>query len=261
MHSTKRSIRLPLESSQFRRLAVAGGVCALAFVCLALRYAGDATALYRIWEGAPYARTGGVPSFIVLVMTQAPILVFCYLFSDFLKQHVRHAVPIFTRTANRSLWFAKAATHLCGFGLAFAALEALMVLAVSFIMADGDAEAMPNLASFLPNAALRALSLLVLLVPLAALSARFNSLISFAALAGFYAATLALCATLPEWLAFVLPPAQGVFALHEVPPLFGGNEQGAIDGFTLPYSYAYLLFALCLELGISTACARRLELF
>ncbi len=268
----KGAIKIPVQIAYVKRTGIALAACVIA--AAASPFGQGFEFLYQTLGGGIYATSGSVPSPFGMLVVGIPPLIFCYLFSDYVKEGLSHAgSSIFTRTARRSTWFRKRIIHLAGFVCIYSLFGTLLSTLVQFAMSDGNAFLLLNpstqnfwaILEFLVVATiLNALMLLTLLIPINILSLHADAVVCFIAVMAMYFSSLLICAALPHdataLLVPLLPTTQGVFAWHDTPLAHAMSGQGIIEGFSLLHSSVYLFVLVGLEVALAMTLAKRFEL-
>lgn len=267
---------MPFALRKYRKQALRlAFVFALSVICLLMaaplseRVSAEGYVLF-VQGGALYSPDAYPPS---LILGTLPVLVLCYLFADFLAEDIdRAATYVFTRTRRRSQWLARKIGLLCLGVLVFYALLLLALIGVFMFVNGGDGS--PGQLSrvfllFAPLVALNTLSSCAALIAIDLLAMRIGSLRSFLVIV--FVRLLSIFACIPltgEARAIavrILPAAQGVFAWHDV-SAFQGTHVAAVlagasvPGFSLAYSYGYLVVLIALEAAIGLWMMQRADL-
>lgn len=220
--------------------------------------------------GALYSPDAYPPS---LILGTLPVLVLCYLFADFLAEDIdRAATYIFTRKRSRSQWLVGKIGFLCLGALVFYALLLLALVGVFMLVNGGDGspgQLSRAFALFAPLVALNTLSACAALIAIGLLAMRIGPLRSFLVIA--FVRLLGVFACIPltgEARAIavrMLPAAQGIFAWHDVAAFQGMHGASvlagvSVPGFSLAYSYGYLVVLIALEAAIGLWMMQRADL-
>ncbi|MDR3136860.1 MAG: hypothetical protein LBU07_05575 [Coriobacteriales bacterium] len=260
----------PVQRVYAIRLCIVLAICVLAGVLSPFGYHDSWSILYQTLGGGVFATDGSVPSAFAILLCVTPTFIFCYLFSDYLRNSLEHAgAYVFTRTIKRGNWLRIRLIQLGGFVCAYSFSGGVFVGALLFLQKGmlGDAtvqgwQVVFNF--FLPAVTLNMLMLLALLIPVNILALRLHPLAGFITVMAFYFASLLLCASAPHSItanwAPLLPTTQGVFAWHDTVFTQIMFSPGVIEGFSLGQSYAYLLVLVAFEIVFSVVSIKRIEL-
>lgn len=220
--------------------------------------------------GASNAADARVPA---LIFGALPLLVFCYLFSDFMRDDVgRAAVYLFTRSKKRSRWILKKMALLLMCSLVETVAVLVTLTAIHLILGN-DESALSQLGQacglFIPLIVLNSLYAVAALILVNLIALRFGALKAFLAFAFVHVLSLFACMAFPEGIrraaAPIAPVSQGILAWHDVSGLVGASASSmmseiVIPGFSLAYSCTYLVVLIAIEVLVGLAFIKRMDL-
>lgn len=211
---TRRTVRMPIERRYVARLLISIGLSiGVALLCPQL-VGGVPSSLVLLvkWVFVPM---GSMVPVATVIYTCFGWLLFCYLFSDFFEEGISHsAVHVLPRSRSRRTWFA----HRMACLLVYVVLYAVLVDGALVWLGGASTESVA-VALFAGTVLLDVLTLTVIMLVTLLVATLLNPVVACPVVFGGH--LLALCAfasadpSVATCAAWLLPSAQGVYALHE----------------------------------------------